>query len=321
MTTPYEPIPIEEIQSTKERIKDAAIRTPLVRLNLDDAPAEIYLKLENFQPIGSFKLRGAVNAMRLANPDELKKGVWTTSAGNMAQGVAWCAKELGAKCTVVVPDNVPETKLAAIERLGAKSIKVPHTQVIQIAMDRSYEAMEGLFIHPFSDPAMMAGSGTIGLEIIEDLPEVDTVIIPWGGGGLCCGVASAFRALKSNVKVYASEVETGAPLAPSLSAGKPVEVNHTPSFVDGISLAKVFPEMLQLANQLVDGSLITTLEEVASALRVVAERNHVIAEGAGASPVAAALSGKAGSGKVVCVVSGGNIDSDKLARILQGQIP
>ena len=321
MIKPYEPIPIEEIQDAKARIKGTAIRTPLVRLNVDDAPAEIYLKLENLQPIGSFKIRGAANAIRLADPKQIERGVWTTSAGNMAQALAWCARALGVACTVVVPDHVPLTKLRAIERFGAKPIKLPFSEMVQIAINRRYEGMEGLFIHPFSELAMMAGSGTIGLEIIEDLPDVDAVIIPWGGGGLCCGIASALRALKPEVKVYASEVETGAPLAPSLSAGKPVEVDHTYSFVDGISLSMVFPEMLQLSSQLVDGALVSTLEEVASSVRLIVERNHVVAEGAGATSVAAALSGKAGNGKVVCVVSGGNIDSGKLAKILQGQIP
>src|SRR5438067_8978156 len=181
--------------------------------------------------------------------------------------------------------------------------------------------MEGLFVHAFNDPAVMAGNGTIGLEILEDLPDVDTVIVPYGGGGLSCGIASAIRALKPNVKVYACEVETAAPLAASFAAGEQVQVAYTPTFVDGIGAPTLFPEMWQLARQLLDGSLVVTLAEVAAAIRLLAERNRVIAEGAGAAPVAAALAGKAGGGNVVCVVSGGNIDSGKLAKILQGDVP
>ncbi len=315
------PIPIEDIQAARERIKGTAIRTPLVRLNVNDAPSEIYLKLENLQPTGAFKLRGVCNTICLAGKETLDKGVWTVSSGNAGQAVAWCANQLGLDCTVAVLDYAAEAKVAAITRFGAKVVKVSMAEVIQIDQTHCYDGMEGVFIHPFSSLEMMAGNGTIGLEILEDLPDANAIIAPYGGGGLCCGIASALRSLNPDIKVYASEVETGAPLAASLAAGEPVEVRHTSSFVDGISAPVVFPQMFQLASQLLDGSLVTTLEEVASAIRIVAERNHVIAEGAAATSVAVALSGKAGPGKVVCVVSGGNIDSDKLAKILLGQTP
>src|SRR5438477_6619163 len=221
---PLEPIPLEQIHAARERIAGAVIRTPLVRLNVSDAPAEIYLKLENLQPIGSFKLRGAVNAISLASKAQLAKGVWTASAGNMAQGVAWYARKLGLRCTVVVPDNAPQTKLAAIERLGASIVKVGFEEWLEVFHTRTYEGMEGLFIHAFADPAVMAGNGTIGLELLEDLPNVDTVLVPYGGGGLSCGIASALRALKPQVKVYACEVETAAPLAASFATGEPTQV-------------------------------------------------------------------------------------------------
>ena len=318
---PHQPVPLEEIHAARERIVGAAIRTPLVRLNVDDAPAEIFLKLENLQPIGSFKLRGAASAMRLAGSEKLAGGVWTSSAGNMAQGVAWYARRSGVDCTVVVPENAPATKLAAIERLGARTIKVPYADWLEVFRTRRYDGMEGLFVHAFSDPAVMAGNGTIGLEILEDLPDVDAVIIPYGGGGLSCGIASAIRALKPDTRIYAVEVETAAPLAASLAAGKPVDIEYTPSFVDGIGSPALFPEMWELASGLLDGSLVVSLAEVASAIRLQAERNRVIAEGAGAAPLAAALAGKAGGGKVVCVVSGGNIDLAKVARIFQGEAP
>lgn len=312
------PIPLEEIRAARERIAGAVIRTPLIRLNVDDAPAEIFLKLENLQPIGSFKLRGAGNAMTLAKREELENGVWTMSAGNHGQGVAWYARQLGLECTIIVPDNAAKTKIAAMKRLGAKVVKIPSTDFFQPS---SYGEMEGLLIHPFSDPAVMAGQGTIGLEILEDLPDLDAVIIPWGGGGLSCGIASALRALKPEVKLYACEIETAAPLAASLAAGEPIEVDYTPSFVTGIGIPFVLPEMWQLARQLLDGSLVVGLDETAAAIRLLAERNHVIAEGAGAVSVAAALAGKAGGGKIVSIISGGNIDAEKLVKILQGEVP
>lgn len=307
---------LDQIREARRLIAGSAIRTPLVRLNVLDAPAEIYLKLENLQPIGSFKIRGATNAIGHATPEQLARGVYTASAGNMAQGVAWRARELGVRCTAVVPEHAPETKLAAIRRLGGEIVKVPFDAWWQVIIDHRYPGLDGLFVHPVSDMQVMAGNGTIGLEILEDLPDVDTVIIPYGGGGLSSGIAAAIRALKPETKVYACEVETAAPLAASLAAGEPREVSYTPSFVDSIGSKSVLAEMWPLASRLLDGSWVVELDEVKAALKLLAERNRVIAEGAGAAPVAAALSGRAGGGKIVCVVSGGNIDAGKLCKIL-----
>jgi threonine dehydratase len=292
-----------------------------MRLNVDDTPARIFLKLENLQPIGSFKLRGASNAMALVDRRDLGNGVWTASAGNMAQALAWVARRMNVACTVVVPEHAPAIKLNAIRRLGASIISVPFAQWVEIFRTRTHEGLDGLFVHPFSDRAMMAGNGTIALEILEELPDVEAVVIPYGGGGLTCGIASVLRALKASVRIYAAEVETAAPLAASLASGEPVEVPYTPSFVDGIGAPVVFPEMWQLARQLLDGSLVVSIGDVAAAVRRLVERNRIVAEGAGAAPVAAALAGDAGGGAVVCVVSGGNIDPGKLAKILDGQIP
>ena len=316
-----EPIPLADIRAARDRLVGSAIRTPLVRLNVMDAPAEIYLKLENLQPIGSFKIRGAGNAIALATKHQLADGVYTASAGNMAQGVAWHARRLGIPCTVIAPDHAPETKLAAIARLGGTVIKVPFDDWFQVLVTRQFLGVAGLFIHPVSDPAVMAGNGTIGLEILEDLPDVDAVVIPFGGGGLSSGIASAIRALKPDTKVFACEVESAAPLAPSLAAGAPQSVDYAPSFVDGIGSRSMLPEMWPLVSRLLDGSIVMTLAEVAAALKLLAERNRVIAEGAGATPVAAALSGKAGTGKVVCIVSGGNIDLGKFCSIVRGDHP
>jgi len=308
---------IQDIQAARKRIAGSALRTPLVRLNVDDAPAEIYLKLENLQPIGSFKLRGAGNAISLASREQLAKGVYTASAGNMAQGVAWHARRLGIPCTVVVPDHAPQTKLAAVTRLGAKYIKAPFEEWWQVIVTHRYPGLEGLFVHPVSDPAVMAGNGTIGVEILEDLPDVDAIVVPYGGGGLSCGIATAVRALKPGTKVYACEVETSAAFAAALAAGRITKIEYRPSFVDGIGSSAVLEEMWPLAKELLAGSLVSSLAEVAEAVRLLAERNRVIAEGAGASSVAAAMAGRAPGRKVVCVVSGGNIDFEKLTMIFQ----
>jgi threonine dehydratase len=297
------------------------IRTPLLRLNVDDAPGAVYLKLENLQPIGSFKLRGAANAMGLASPAALTRGVFTASAGNMAQGVAWSARRLGVPCTVVVPDHAPATKLAAVKRLGARIIRVPFDTWWQIIVTHEFPELDGLFIHPVSAPAVMAGNGTIGLEIFDELPDVDTVIVPYGGGGLSCGIASALTAIAPRVRVLAAEVETAAPLAPSLAAGHPAQVPYRATFVDGIGGKSVLAEMWPLAQSLLSGSVVCSLEEIANAIRTLAERHRVIAEGAGAASVAAALSGRAGGGNIVCIVSGGNIDAATLSRILMGETP
>jgi threonine dehydratase len=307
---------LTEIQEARQLMAGSAIRTPLVRLNVLDAPIEIYLKLENLQPIGSFKIRGATNAMAHMPPEQLARGVLTASAGNMAQGVAWRARELGIPCTVIAPETAPETKIKAIERLGGRVIKAPFERWWQTFQERAYPGIEATFIHAFDDPYVMAGNGTIALEILEDLPDVEAVVIPWGGGGLACGIAAAMRALKPDCRLYAAEVATGAPLAASFEAGSPQTVDYQPSFVDGIGSKTVFPQMLERAQLLLHGVLVAELAEVAAALRLLAERNRIIAEGAGACPVACALSGEARQRKIVCVVSGGNIDLSKLAALL-----
>ena len=300
-------------------LANSAIRTPLVRLNVE-AQAEIYLKLENLQPIGSFKIRGAANAIARLPREQLERGVVTASAGNMAQGVAWCARSLGIPCTVIAPATAPETKIEAIERLGGRVIKVSFEEWWKAFEERGYRGVDGTFIHAFDDPHVMAGNGTIALEILEDLEDPDAIVIPWGGGGLTCGIASALRELRPRCKIFAAEVETAAPLAASLAAGTPTEVNYQPSWVDGIGAKAVFPQMFERARNLIDGSLVANLDSVADALRLLVTRNHVVAEGAGACPVACALAGEAGAGKIVCVVSGGNIDLSKLSRVLNREI-
>ena len=293
-----------------------------MRLHVDEAPAEIYLKLETLQPINSFKIRGAMNAMATAPREQLAAGVVTTSAGNMAQGVAWAARELGIPCTVIVPDHAPETKLAAIERLGGTYVKVPFDRWWQALEERSYPGVEGFFVHPVEDEPVMAGNGTIGLEILEDLPEPDVVVVPWGGGGLLVGIASAIKALRPETEVRAVELETAAPLAASLAAGEPREIDYRATFVDGAGARALLPKMWELGRPLVSGSDVVTLDETAAAVRLLAERVRVVAEGAGALAVASALSGKPGRGKtIVAIVSGGNIDSSVLRTILAGETP
>jgi threonine dehydratase len=309
-------IPLSAIHDARRVIASTAIRTPLVRLNVLDAPAEIYLKLENLQPIGSFKIRGAANAIARLSPEMLARGVVTASAGNMAQGVAWCARQRGIPCTVIAPATAPDAKISAIERLGGKVIKVSFDQWWKAFEEHAFPGVEGTFIHAFDDPEVMAGNGTIALEILEDLPDPDAVVIPWGGGGLTCGIAFALRELRPSCKIFAAEVATAAPLAASLAAGRPTEVNYQPSWVDGIGAKAVFPQMFERARSLIDGSLVADLDSVAAALRRLITHNRIVAEGAGACPVACALSGRAGSGKIVCIISGGNIDTSKLTHLL-----
>ena len=318
----YEPLRLDEIRAAQQRVSEELQPTPLVRFNGDDSSQEIYLKLENLQPIRAFKIRAAINAIKTIDREKLRNGVWTVSAGNWAQGLAWAARKLGVKCTCVVPESVPKIKEDSIRRLGADIVKVPANVYWDTYATRRLEGMEGIFMHAFSDRAVMAGNGTIGLEILDKLPEVDAVVIPWGGGGLACGIASAVRALKSDTRIFVAEADTAMPLSTAFKAGyAPKEVPYTPSFIDGAGAPWIFPEMWDLAKGLVDGSLVVSLGETVDAIRLLAERNCVVAEGAGAVSLAAALSGRAGNGKIACIVSGGNIDPSKLVKILQGQVP
>jgi threonine dehydratase len=311
-------VTLNSAREARRNIAGTALRTPLVRLNADSAH-EVFLKLENLQPIGSFKIRGAANAMAKAGRDAIARGVMTASAGNMAQGIAYCARRMGIPATVVTPDTAPETKLKAIERLGGRIIKVPFEQWWKTFEERSFPGVDATFIHAFDDPDVMAGNGVIGLELLDDLPELDAVVVPWGGGGLCCGIAAVVKQLKPSVKVYAAECETGAPLTASLAAGKPVIVDYRPSFVDGIASKTVFQSMLNLAGKLIDGTIIIKLDESAAAIRLAAERNRVILEGAAGCAVAAAISGKVPGKKVVAIASGGNIDFGIFRQILEAR--
>jgi threonine dehydratase len=307
------PVSVSQAEEARRNIAPVALRTPVVR---GPADSELFLKLENLQPIGSFKIRGAANVMAVTPHQQLERGVLTASAGNMAQGVAFCARRLKIQATVIAPDTAPATKTRAVERMGGRVIKVPFTEWWQTFERRSYPGVDATFIHAFDDPHVMAGNATIALELLEDLPDLEAVVIPWGGGGLSCGIAAVLRALSPKVRIYAAEIETAAPLAASLAAGEPRTVEYQPSFVDGIGSKMVFPNMFEHARKLLDGSLVVTLKEAAEAMKLVAERNRVIVEGAAACAVAAARSGRAGSGKVVAIVSGGNIDLEKFASLV-----
>jgi threonine dehydratase len=309
------PVSLEQVEEARRNIATVALRTPLVPCPCDHS-MELYLKLENLQPIGSFKIRGAANVVARMPRARLERGLLTASAGNMAQGVAYCARRLGVPATVVSPDTAPATKIRAVERLGGRVILVPFAEWWRTFETRSYPGVDATFIHAFDDPDVMAGNGTIALELLEDLPQFDAVVIPWGGGGLSCGIAAVLRERSPRVRIYAAEIETAAPLAASLAAGEPRTVDYTPSFVDGIGSKMVFASMFEQARRLLDGSIVVTLAEAAEAMKLVAERNRVIMEGASACAVAAALSGRAGGGRVIAIVSGGNIDLDRFARLV-----
>jgi threonine dehydratase len=320
MLTPLAPVTLDDVARARGRIASIALRTPLTRITTDDGN-EIHLKLECLQPIGSFKLRGAANAMALAGPEALADGVYTASAGNMAQGVAWCARELGVRCQVVVPDHAPAAKTDAIARLGAGTIKVPFPEWWKALVDHGYPGIAGLFVHPFADPGVMAGNGTIALEILDDLPDVDVVLVPYGGGGLACGIASVMRAASPRTRVYAVETDTASPLTQALATGGPVPVTYTRTFVDGMGSGGVSEQMWDMAKSLLAGTVVVSLAQVAAAVHTLATRAHVVAEGAGAAALAAARSGAFDGQRVACIVSGGNIDPHRLAVILQGGIP
>jgi len=310
-------IALAAIEAAHEPIAGAAVRTPLVRLNVDQAPAEIWLKLETLQPINAFKIRGAANAVAMLSPQERARGVWTISAGNAGQGVAYAARQAGIPCTVVVIETAAETKVERMRNLGARLVKAPFDACWKAMEQRQFPGVEGTFVHPFDDHDFVAGNATIGLEILEDLPDVKTVIAGIGGGGLISGVGSSIRQLAPKVRILGAEPETAAPGAASFAAGSPqVFDKWQASFVDGAGGKSIFPRMWERMNGIVDGSIVVSLDEVKQAMRVVAEKMRVIVEGAGALPVAAALSGRVTEGPIVAVGSGGNIDLKKFAEIV-----
>ena len=311
----------EDVEDARKRLAGIVTRTPIIRLD-DGEGRELYLKLESLQPIRSFKVRGAGNAIAMVDDGDLEAGVYTASAGNMAQGVAWHARRLGVRCTVVVPDGAPRTKLEAIHRLGAETVSLPYEEWWNVIVTHRYAPLSHAhFIHPVSDVAVMAGNGTIGLEILEDVLDVDNVLVPFGGGGLSCGIATAIHGLRPNVRVYGCEVDTAAPLAAALAAGGPIRCARTATFVDGIGGPEVLPAIWPIASRVLAGSLVVSLPEVAAAIRHLVRHSATVAEGAAGAAVAAGLKGLAGPGVCVAVVSGGNIDPEILATILKGQMP
>jgi threonine dehydratase len=315
--TPVRPIALAEIEAARARIAGTIVRTPLVRLEVGPGQPDIRLKLENLQPINAYKLRGAANAVAKLPESERRRGVWTISAGNAGQGVAYAARRAGVPCTVVAIETAPAAKMERMRALGARLVPVPYEVAWKALEDRAFPGVEGTFVHPFDDDDFIAGHGTMGLEILEDAPDVAAVIAAIGGGGLITGVGSAIKALKPAVRIWGVEPETAAPLARSLAAGAPqVFEGWTASFVDGAGGQSVFPRMWERMRPLVDGSLVVSLEETCRAMRLLAEKARVIAEGAGALSVAAALTGKAGQGPIVAVVSGGNIDLKKFCELV-----
>jgi threonine dehydratase len=311
-------ISITAVHDAAKHVYAAAVRTPLVKLEPVEGleGIDVYLKLEVLQPIGSFKIRGAYNAVRQLPPEQLKDGVWTVSAGNAAQGVAFAARKAGARCSVMVMDTAPDTKIKAIERLGASIVRATYDECWRVVESHASDRMTGHFVHPFDDDRFIAGNATAGLEILEDLPDVNAIVAPLGGGGLLSGISAVVRQLRPSTKVFAAEPETAAPLAASLAAGAPGYFDKwQSSFVDGAGGKSVLPTMWPLLSQL-NGSIVVTLAEVARAMKLVAERTHVIAEGAAGCAIAGVLSGRAGRGKVVAVVSGGNIDLSRFAALV-----
>src|SRR6266487_4672025 len=311
------PIELAEVREARKRIEKTIVRTPLIRLELGPDYPDVRLKLENLQPINAYKLRGATNAVALLPEAERKRGVWTISAGNAGQGVAYAARKAGVPCTVVVVETAPKSKLERMKTLGAKLIPVPYEVAWQALEERSFPRADGTFIHPFDDHNFITGHATMGLEILEDAPDTAAVIASIGGGGLITGVGSAIKALKPDTKVFGVEPETAAPAALSFEKGSPQAfTSWKASFVDGAGGQSMFPRMWERMKPVVDGYLVVSLEETKNAMRLMAEKARIISEGAGALPLAAALSGRAGEGPIVAIVSGGNIDLNKFCELI-----
>ena len=314
---PVRPIKLDEIRQARERIAQTIVRTPLVRLELGPDFPDVRLKLENLQPINAYKLRGAANAVALLPEQDRKRGVWTISAGNAGQGVAYAAREAGVPCTVVAIETAPESKLARMRALGARLVLVSYDVAWKALDDRAFPGVDGTFVHPFDDDNFIAGHGSMGLEILEDAPDTKAIIASIGGGGLITGVASAIKAINPGIKIFGAEPETAAPAALSFEKNSAqVFKNWKASFVDGAGGQSMFPRMWDRMKPLVDDYIVVTLEETKKAMRIMAEKARIISEGAGALPLAAALTGKAGKGPIVAIVSGGNIDLQKFFELI-----
>jgi threonine dehydratase len=311
----------EDVAAARDNIRAFAVRTPLFKLSADVPGVNIYLKLENLQPLGSFKIRPAVNVLKSMEFERLRRGVVTASAGNFGQGLAFAAREIGVPATVVVPEGSAATKARSLVELGAKVIRLPFEEWWTVLTSRGYAGEDGVFIHPVAESAVIAGNATIGAEIIEDHPDCDAVVVPFGGGGLACGIGSVMRRLKPAVRMIVAESEAAQPAAAALANGRPVRVPHIQSFVDGMGSTTVLEEMWPLIRGMVDHAACASFTQIAEAIRLLAGRHHVIAEAAGAASVAAALAGQCGKGNIICIVSGGNIDASKLGAILNGQSP
>jgi threonine dehydratase len=316
-----------QVAAARDNIRPFALRTPLLRLNLDLPDTNVFLKLENLQPWGSFKIRAAVNVLKTMDAAQLQRGVLTASAGNFGQGLAFAARAMGVPATVVVPDGAAETKVKALVELGAKVVRCSFDEWWTVLTSRACHGEEGVFVHPVAEPGVLAGNATIGMEILEELPGCDAVLVPFGGGGLICGIGSVMRRLRPAVRMIVVESEAAQPAAAALQHGGPVKVSHRQSFVDGMGSTTVLAEMWPLLRAVADQAVCASFEQIAAAIRLLAARHHVIAEAAGAVSVAAAMGAASGpgassvTGNVVCIVSGGNIDSEKLAAILSGQSP
>jgi threonine dehydratase len=310
-----------DVAAARENIRGIALRTPLLKLNADAPGVNIFLKLENLQPWGSFKIRPAVNVLKAMDPQRLKRGVLTASAGNFGQGLAFAARQIGVPATVVVPDAAAATKVSALKELGAKVIRLSFDEWWKVLTRRGFPGEDGVFIHPVAESAVIAGNATIGAEIIEDQLEIDAVVVPFGGGGLMCGIGSVMRRLRPGARLIVVESEAAQPAAAALQSGRPVRVPHRQSFVDGMGSTTVLEDMWPMVREVVDQAVCASFVQIAEAVRLLAVRHRVIAEAAGAASVAAAMAGQAGGGNVVCIISGGNIDAGKLGAILNGEIP
>lgn len=307
---------IEDVRAAADRLRGIAVHTPLVALHHFGAPSGIFLKPEIHQPITSFKIRGVFNAVSVLSPEQRARGLSTVSAGNTAQALAWVGRHFGVTSRSLMPDNAPKTKVEAVKRYGGTPVLVPTADVFRFLKEHQWEKEPFAFIHPWTCRDVMIGHGTMGLEIIADLPDVDSVYLPVGGGGLMGGVGSVIKALNPSVRLVAVEPEGCPALHESLRLGKPTSVECN-TICDGVAVPYITDEVFPLLRDLVDEVILVSEDAVRATIRRLALGNRMIVEGAGALSVAAALdTPEAKRGKTVCVVTGGSIDTAKLAELL-----
>jgi threonine dehydratase len=317
---PVEPPSLDEVRSAAARIAGIAVRTPLLGLKTHGGTPDIFLKPEVLQPVGSFKIRGVGNWALNLGQEESMRGIATTSAGNTALALGHMGRVLGVPTRSHVPDSLHGSKRAAIEAYGVELAYLPMTDLMKYMFEERWRQEPFAYLNPWGDPLMIAGHGTIGLEIHDDLPDLASVFVPVGGGALIAGVASVLKSLKPSVRVYAVQAKVNSALAAAFEARGPKWIEWQDTIVEGASTPVITDEMYPMLRRLVDELVLVSEEEVMGAMRHLAWQSKLVTEGAGAAALAAALATpREERGPSVCIVSGGSVDHALFARVI-GQV-